>query len=148
MADRSPPPARADYPVFYPLQTRWEDCDLYGHVNNVVHYALFDTAVNGWLISEGLLDPATSPDFGVVVESGCRYFAEIRFPEAITAGLRIAHLGTSSVRYDIALFRGETDEAVARGHFVHVYVDRESRRPVPISEARRKGLSALLISAA
>lgn len=143
MSDRSPPPSRADYPAFYPLQTRWADCDLYGHVNNVVHYALFDTAVNGWLIGQGLLDPVTSPVFGVVVDSGCRYFAEVRFPETLTAGLRIDKLGNSSVRYDIALFRGDTDEAVARGHFIHVYVDRTSRRPVSIETPLRQALTRL-----
>lgn len=135
---------RADYVDFYPLQTRWNDNDVYGHMNNVVHYALFDTAVNGWLMDRGLLDPQTSKTIGLVVETGCKYYAEMRFPDQITAGLRVAHLGTSSISYELALFRNDEDEASAEGRFVHVYVDRDSRRPAPIEGARRDAFQALM----
>jgi acyl-CoA thioester hydrolase len=135
---------RADYVDFYPLQTRWNDNDVYGHMNNVVHYALFDTAVNGWLMDRELLDPQTSKTIGLVVETGCKYYAEMRFPDRITAGLRVAHLGTSSISYELALFRNDEDEASAEGRFVHVYVDRDSRRPAPIEGARRDAFQALM----
>jgi acyl-CoA thioester hydrolase len=135
---------RADYVDFYPLQTRWNDNDVYGHMNNVVHYALFDTAVNGWLMDRELLDPQTSKTIGLVVETGCKYYAEMRFPDQITAGLRVAHLGTSSISYELALFRNDEDAASAEGRFVHVYVDRDSRRPAPIEGARRDAFQALM----
>jgi len=134
---------RADYLTFRRLSTRWQDNDVYGHMNNVVHYELFDTAVNGWLIEEGLLDTARSPSFGLVVETGCRYFAEMGFPDVVHAGLRVARLGNSSVRFEIGLFRNDEEEAAAEGFFVHVYVDRETRRPVPIEGARRAAFEAL-----
>lgn len=137
-------PTRADYPVIRPIPTRWADNDVYGHVNNVAYYAFFDTAVNGWLIERGLLDPATSPVIGLVVETGCRFLQPLSFPDTIEAGLRVAHLGTSSVRYDIALFRQGADDPAAVGRFVHVHVDRDSRRPVPIPEATRAALATLL----
>ncbi|MCG7493532.1 thioesterase family protein [Thalassobius sp. Cn5-15] len=135
---------RADYVDFYPLQTRWNDNDVYGHMNNVVHYALFDTAVNGWLMDRGLLDPHTSTTIGLVVETGCKYFAEMAFPDQITAGLRVAHLGTSSISYELGLFRNEEEQASAEGRFVHVYVDRASRRPAPIEGERREAFQALM----
>ncbi|MGH1355580.1 MAG: acyl-CoA thioesterase [Thalassovita sp.] len=141
---KQPRDTRSDYADFYPLQTRWMDNDIYGHMNNVVHYSLFDTAVNGWLIDKGLLDPQTSPVIGLVVETGCQYFAEMRFPDKITAGIRIAKLGNSSVTYQVGLFRGDEDAASAMGHFTHVYVDRETRRPAPIEAERRVVLSQLL----
>jgi acyl-CoA thioester hydrolase len=146
MANRPAPPTRKGYPEFYPLQTRWADCDIYGHLNNTVHYALFDTAVNGWLIAQGLLDPASSPELGVVAESSCKYFAEIHFPDALSAGIRIDKIGQSSVSYNIALFRDGSDKAAAQGHFVHVYVDRTTRRPVPIRKAHRRILERLISS--
>jgi acyl-CoA thioester hydrolase len=123
---------RSDFPHHRLLQTRWGDNDAYGHMNNVVHYALFDTAINGWLIEKGLLDIGKGPTIGLVVETGCRYFAEMAFPEPITAGLRVSRLGTSSVTYEVGLFKGEDDVAAAQGHFVHVYVDRSDRRPRPL----------------
>jgi acyl-CoA thioester hydrolase len=141
---KSPRDTRADYADFYPLQTRWIDNDIYGHMNNVVHYSLFDTAVNGWLVDKGLLDPLTSPTIGLVVETGCQYFAEMRFPDRITAGLRIVKLGNSSVTYQVGLFRNDEDAASAMGHFTHVYVDRETRRPAPIEAERRAVMSQLL----
>lgn len=143
MSDRPVAPSRADFKEFYPLQTRWNDNDAYGHMNNVVHYALFDTAVNGWLIERGLLDPLTSPVFGLVVETGCRYFGEMQFPDRVTAGLRVAKLGRSSVRMELGLFRNDDDVASAEGFFVHVYVDRKDHRPAALPIATREALEAL-----
>ena len=140
---------RADYRRFEPIETRWSDNDVYGHVNNVVYYAWFDTAVNRMLIAEGLLDIHSSRDglgndsIGLVVETGCRYFASTAFPDAITAGIRVAKLGTSSVRYEIGLFKADEDEAAAVGFFAHVYVDRETRRPKALGEAMRRFLEDL-----
>ena len=143
---RAPPGTRADYVDFYPLQTRWMDNDAYGHVNNVVAYSLFDTAVNGWLIERGLLDPGSSEEYGVVAESGCRYFAEMSFPDRITAGLRISHLGNSSVRYEVALFRNDDDTAACEGFYVHVYVRRADHKPARIGAVRRAALAHLISS--
>jgi acyl-CoA thioester hydrolase len=119
------------------------DNDAYGHVNNVVYYSFFDTAVNRWLIERGLLDIETSGAIGLVVETGCRYFRPLAFPDRVTTGLRVAHIGTSSVRYEIAVFRNDEQEAAAAGHFVHVYTDRETRRPTPIPEPVRRELATL-----
>lgn len=135
---------RADYRRFEPIETRWSDNDVYGHVNNVVYYAWFDTAVNRMLIAEGLLDiHGAGESIGLVVETGCRYFASTAFPDAITAGIRVAKLGSSSVRYELGLFRGEDTEAAAVGFFVHVYVDPETRRPKPLPEPLRAFLATL-----
>lgn len=108
------------------------DNDVYGHINNVIYYSFFDTAVNATLIDEGLLDPQSSPVIGLVVETGCRYAAAISFPEAVDAGIRVARIGNSSVRYEIGLFKEGEDLAAAEGFFVHVYVDAVTRRPVPL----------------
>ncbi|CAO4174884.1 hypothetical protein LNAOJCKE_3793 [Methylorubrum aminovorans] len=140
---RAPRETRAAYPRLVPLTTRWGDNDVYGHVNNVVYYAFFDTAVNGILVEAGALDIARSPVIGLVVETGCRYFASVAFPDRITAGVRVAHLGRTSVRYEIAIFRDDDGEAAAQGHFVHVYVDRETRRPAPLPERLRAVLTEL-----
>jgi acyl-CoA thioester hydrolase len=139
---------RADYRVFAPIQTRWMDNDVYGHVNNVVYYSWFDTAVNGYLIGQGALDIAASPVIGLVVETACRYYAPLAFPDRIEAGLRVARIGTSSVRYEVGLFRDGEDEAAAEGHFIHVYVDRATRRPAPLQGALRAVLAPLLIARA
>ena len=140
---------RADYARFEPIETRWSDNDIYGHVNNVVYYAWFDTAVNRMLIAEGQLDihagPEAGESIGLVVETGCRYFASTAFPDAITAGVRVAKLGSSSVRYEIGLFKGDEDEAAAVGFFVHVYVDRETRRPKALADGMRAFLETLKI---
>lgn len=136
---------RDDFRAFRRITTRWLDNDIYGHMNNVIHYSLFDTAVNGWLIDEGLLDPRTNASFGLVVETGCRYFAEMAFPDVVHAGLRVGRIGTSSVRFEIGLFRNDASEAAAEGFFVHVYVGRETRRPVPIEGARREAFEALMM---
>jgi acyl-CoA thioester hydrolase len=134
---RSSPWSRDDFGLFRRLQTRWADNDMYGHMNNVVHYALFDTAVNGWLVEKEMIDPQKGDLIGLVVETGCSYFSELAFPDPIVAGIRVAHLGNSSVRYEIALFRGEDEHAAAQGHFVHVYVGRISRKPQPLPQAFR-----------
>lgn len=135
---------RSDFPVLRSLPTRWSDDDTYGHVNNVVHYALFDTAVNGWLIEASGCDIRTLPAIGLVVETSCRYFAELRFPEVVTAGLALERLGTSSVIYRLALF-GASDPPAAVGRFVHVYVDRDQRRPVPVPPQIRTALARLTL---
>ena len=134
---------RDDYRYLTTIDTRWMDNDAYGHVNNVVYYSFFDTAVNRWLIERGVLDIAQSAAVGLVVETQCRYFAPLTFPDRVTAGLRIAHLGRSSVRYEIGLFRNDDVHAAAAGHFVHVYVDRATRQSVPISETVRTAMQEL-----
>ena len=143
-ATRPIPFARADFAVFRSLPTRWADNDIYGHVNNVVHYALFDTAVNGWLIEAGLLDIKAGRSAGLVVETGCSYFAEMAFPDVVHAGIRVARIGTSSVIYEIGLFRNDEETASAQGRFVHVYVDCESRKPKPLDSRWREKLGTLL----
>jgi acyl-CoA thioester hydrolase len=139
--------SRAGYPHFLTITTRWMDNDVYGHVNNVVYYSFFDTVVNRYLIEGGFLDLEASGVVGLVVETGCRYAKPIAFPDAVTAGLRVARLGTTSVRYEVGLFRGGDDDAAAEGHFVHVYVDRASRRPTPLPEALRMLLAPLIVTA-
>lgn len=134
MTDRPKPGSRAAYRAFRAIQTRWMDNDVYGHMNNVVHYSLFDTAVNGWLIESGVLDIHGGARIGLVVETGCRYFAEMGFPDVVTAGIRVAKLGTSSVRYEVGLFRNDAQTAAAEGFFVHVYVDRQTRRPIELTD--------------
>ncbi|MCW2642436.1 MAG: 4-hydroxybenzoyl-CoA thioesterase [Dactylosporangium sp.] len=134
---------RADFPVLRDLPTRWSDDDVYGHVNNVVHYLMFDTAVNGWLIEAAGTDIRRLPAIGVVVETSCRYFSEMRFPEVVTAGIGLERLGTSSVVYRLALFGQRSEQPAAVGRFVHVYVDAESRRPVAVPDEIRKALRAL-----
>lgn len=134
---------RADYRTFRTITTRWMDNDAYGHMNNVVHYSLFDTAVNGWLIENEVLDIYRGAQIGLVVETGCRYFAEMAFPDTIHAGIRVAKLGNSSVRYEIGLFRNDEDEAAAEGFFVHVYVDAGTRRPAPLDPALRTLLESI-----
>jgi acyl-CoA thioester hydrolase len=140
---RPDPERRAAYRHFLPITTRWADNDQYGHVNNVVYYAYFDTVVNRYLIEAGVLDVAGGEAIGLVVETACRYFAPVSFPDTVHAGLRVAHVGNSSVRYEIALFANDDDTAAAQGHFVHVYVDRLSRRPVPLAPALRAALEPL-----
>ena len=128
------PHSRHAYKYFLPISTRWMDNDVYGHVNNVVYYSYFDTVVNAYLIAEGVLDIKRGTVIGLVVETGCNYFAPIAFPEKIDAGLRVARIGNSSVRYEVALFREGCDEAAAQGHFVHVYVDRVMLKPQALAE--------------
>ena len=139
------PSSRTNYKAFRAIQTRWMDNDVYGHMNNVVHYSLFDTAVNAWLIEQGVLDIHRGARIGLVVETGCRYFGELAFPDVVTAGLRVARIGNSSVRYEVGLFRNEEEVAAAEGFFVHVYVDRETRRPQPLEERLRAALETIAI---
>ena len=139
-----PTPTRlAEYPHHRSLTTRWMDMDPYGHLNNVVHYSLFDTIVNAWLIEKGGLDIEKSAVIGLVVETGCHYFAPLTYPEPVIAALRVAHLGRSSVRYEIGLFAPGIDSAAAQGHFAHVYVDRATRRPVELPAPLRAALAPL-----
>ena len=134
---------RADYVAFRTLPTRWFDNDIYGHLNNTVHYQLFDTAVNGHLLDAGVLDPTGGDTVFLVIESGCRYHAPLSYPVHIEAGLRVAHLGKSAVRYEIGLFGGSEETAAAEGFFVHVNVDRQARTKAPIPDATRKVLQSL-----
>ena len=138
-----PPGTRADYPHFLSIPTRWMDNDLYGHVNNVVYYSYFDTVINKFLIERGKLDIHKGDVVGVAAESGCRFFASIAYPETVDAGLRVGHLGRSSVRYEIGLFREGHDAAAAEGHFVHVFVDRPTQRPVEIPAPIRQALDSI-----
>ena len=135
---------RADYVHFQPITTRWHDNDVYGHVNNVVYYGFFDSAVNTYLIEVGGLDIHEGPVIGFVVSSACDYFASIAFPDAIEVGLRVGKLGNSSVQYELAIFRAGEEQACAAGRFVHVFVDRASNRPVSIPEPLRSALERLL----
>jgi acyl-CoA thioester hydrolase len=145
MADRPLPELRSGYRHFRAISTRWMDNDIYGHVNNVQHYSFFDTVVNGYLMAAGALDPHASAVIGLVVETKCNYFESLAFPDEVHAGLRVGRLGASSVRYEIGLFRGEAAQAAAQGHFVHVYVDRATRRPVALSDALKRALAPLVI---
>lgn len=134
---------RAAYPHFLTIPTRWMDNDIYGHVNNVVYYSYFDTVINEYLISAGGLDIQGGGVIGVCAESTCRYRAALTFPDQIEAGLRVAHLGKSSVRYEIGLFKQGDDSAVAEGHFVHVFVERTVMKPLPIPDTIRAALERL-----
>jgi acyl-CoA thioester hydrolase len=145
---RRDPEPRARYAAFRPITTRWMDNDVYGHVNNVVYYSFFDTAVNGLLMEAGVLDIHRGEVIGLVVETRCNYFAPIAFPQAVTAGVRVAQLGRSSVRYEIGLFAGDAPESAAAGHFIHVYVDRVTRRPVPLPEPLKAVLQSWVVTPA
>ena len=138
-----PLPGRADFPHFLPIPTRWMDNDVYGHVNNVVYYSYFDTVINEYLIREGGLDIHAGAAIGYCVESQCRYLVALAFPEVIEAGLRVAHLGKSSVRYEIGLFRQGEAQPAALGSFVHVFVARENERPTAMPEGIRACLERL-----
>lgn len=144
-AKKPEPLTRSDFAVFREIGTRWMDVDIYGHVNNVQYLSFFDTAVNGWYVEQGLLDPGQSDEIFLVVETGCQYFAELVFPETISAGIRIEKVGSSSVIYTIGLFKEDAQKAAAQGRFVHVLVGREGRRPVPIGGGLREALSSLII---
>jgi acyl-CoA thioester hydrolase len=141
--DRAQPRPRSAYRAFRNIPTRWADNDAYGHVNNVVYYAWFDTVVNAHLIESGLLDIERSAAIGLVVETRCHYFAPLAFPQTVEAGLRVAHLGRSSVRYEIGLFAQGAPLTAAHGHFIHVYVDRATRAPVALPPPLRELLQTL-----
>ncbi|HET9877518.1 MAG TPA: thioesterase family protein [Mycobacterium sp.] len=147
---------RHDFPVLWPVLTRWADNDMFGHLNNAVYYQLFDTAINGWINTNAGVDPTTMSELGIVAESGCRYFTELGFPEQLAVGLAVTRLGRTSVTYRLAVFRADSETSAgtggspacggpiaALGHWVHVYVDRTSRRPVPIPP----GIRSLLATA-
>jgi acyl-CoA thioester hydrolase len=138
------PDRREDYLHFSRITTRWNDNDVYGHVNNVVYYSYFDTVVNKFLIEGNSLDIESSGIVGLVVETQCQYFRSITFPDLVDAGIRVAKLGTSSVRYEIGLFRNDDRTAAAQGYFVHVYVDRQTNKPVSIPDGTRILLSTLM----
>ncbi len=142
---RATPQSRDAYRHFQAIATRWADNDVYGHVNNVVYYSYFDTVVNQYLIEQKALDIATSAVIGLVVETQCQYFSSITFPDTVHAGLRVAKLGNSSVRYEIGLFRNDEKAASAQGHFIHVYVDRASRRSTALPPDMRLALQKLLV---
>jgi acyl-CoA thioester hydrolase len=135
---------RVDYPHFHAITTRWMDNDLYGHVNNVVYYSFFDTVINHYLIRSGGLDIHDGGVIGLAVESMCRFHRPLAYPDPVDAGLRVGKLGRSSVRYEVGLFAAGEEEPAATGHFVHVFVERESRRPTPIPESIRAALARLM----
>ncbi len=134
-----------DFPVLWPVGTRWADNDMFGHLNNAVYYQLFDTAINAWINTTTGVDPLSTPSLGIVAESGCRYFSELHFPESLVVGLAVTRLGRSSVTYRLGVFRAEAQPITALGHWVHVYVDRTSRKPVPIPSAIRSLLSTACV---
>lgn len=137
------PPQRSEFPRIVSIQTRWADNDVYGHVNNVVYYSWFDTVVNRYLIEKAVLDITRSSVIGLVVETRCNYFSSLAFPQRVEAGLRVSHIGRSSVRYEIALFAEHAQQAAAFGHFVHVYVERATWRPVPLPSSLRQALQEI-----
>jgi len=144
MPERPERPRRADYRHFLAIPTRWMDNDLYGHVNNVVYYSWIDTVVNRYLIDEGGLDISADEIIGVAAEGGCRFYDSVTYPETVDAGLRITRLGNSSVVYDVGIFRQGHADAVAVGHFVHVFVDRDSMRPASIPAGIRAALQRIV----
>ena len=144
---RATPPRRDGYGWFTTIATRWADNDIYGHVNNIVYYSYFDTVIGLFLVREGGLDPWAGSVAGFAVETGCRYHKPLAWPDTVHAGLRVARLGTSSVRYEVGIFKNEDDEACADGHFVHVFVDRASQRPAPVPERLRAALGRLHVPA-
>jgi acyl-CoA thioester hydrolase len=142
------PTQRSDYAHHSQITTRWMDNDIYGHVNNVTYYSYFDTAVNRYLIEAGVLDIHAGEVIGLVIETHCNYFAPLAFPKNVEAGIRVAHIGKSSVRYEIGLFDEGQTQSAASGHFVHVYVDRETRRPTALPDNFVKALQRLQVPAA
>jgi len=145
-----------DFPVHWPVLTRWADNDMFGHLNNAVYYQLFDTAINGWIGTNVTLDPVTTSTQGIVAESGCRYFSELHFPERLVVGVAVTRLGNSSVTYRLGVFRAGEEPAgpgdtapqpiAAVGHWVHVYIDKTTRRPTPIPDDIRALLSSARVS--
>ncbi len=136
-------PSREDYIHFLAIPTRWMDNDIYGHVNNVVYYSYFDTVINKYLIEQGGFDITNDPVVGIAVETHCQFMRSLQFPDVIDAGLRVGHLGNSSVRYEIGLFKQGDDAVAAAGYFVHVFVARTSQTPVPIPQGIRAALAQL-----
>lgn len=141
-------PSLEQFPHRQSITTRWHDNDVYGHVNNVVYYSWFDTAVNNYLIDRGVLDFCSGSIVGLVVETQCNYFQPVTFPDLVVAGVSVAKIGNSSVRYEVGIFRNDESEASASGHFIHVYVDKQSRRPVPLPDDFRQALALIQHQAA
>lgn len=146
MSHKTEAPTRADFSHFTSISTRWSDNDAYRHVNNVVYYGFFDTAVNQHLMQAGALDVESSPFVGLVVETQCRYFAPIAFPDRVSVGMRVARLGNSSLHYELAVFRDDDEQAAAEGRFIHVYVDRVANQPVPVPQVVRDAVAPLIRS--
>ncbi|MDO5653895.1 MAG: thioesterase family protein [Brachymonas sp.] len=138
---------RSDFLHFQRIPTRWMDNDIYGHVNNVHYYSYFDTAVNQYLIEQGVLDIHGGDTVGFVVETSCSYFQPLAFPDAVDAGIRVARLGNTSVRYEVGLFRNDETTVAAAGYFIHVYVDRASGKPVTVPQATRDVLASIAVPA-
>jgi acyl-CoA thioester hydrolase len=143
MSARPTPDSRGAYRHFRVFPTRWMDNDAYGHINNATYYSYFDTVVNRYLMDKGVLDWQHGPVIGFVVETRCNYFSPVSFPDTVHAGLRVAHLGTSSVRYEIGIFRNDDDVASAQGHYVHVYVARSNQRPITLPDDLRAALNKI-----
>ena len=143
---RAPLRGRQFYRAWRSIATRWMDNDVYGHVNNVVYYSFFDTAVNVWLVEKGLLDIGHGPEIGLVAETGCTYARPVAFPEGVQAGIAVSRIGNSSVRYEIGLFVDGASEPAAEGFFIHVYVDRATRRPKPLDAKWREILTEILVA--
>lgn len=143
MTDRPRPHRRSDYAHFRVMTTRWMDNDSYRHLNNTVYYSFFDTAVCQYLIENGVLDVKQSPVIGLVAETKCGYFKEISFPSVVHAGIRVERQGSTSITYEVGLFRDDDDDACAQGHFVHVYVDRATRQPVPLPDGLKEAVAPL-----
>ena len=145
-AARPQPQERGAYKVFKTITTRWSDNDVYGHVNNVVYYSWFDTAVNSHLIEQGALDIEHGETIGLVIETQCNYFAPLAFPQIVEAGIRVARIGSSSVRYEVGLFAQGEALSAAAGHFIHVYVDRQTRRPCALPARLREVLQSMMVA--
>ena len=136
---------REQYAFFFPIQTRWADNDMYGHVNNVTYYSYFDTAAHALLIQHAGFDLRNTPIIGLVVDSACSFLQELSYPEIIEVGVAIEKIGNSSLRYDLAIFKQGQNEAAAQGHFVHVFVDRQTRKSTSIPEDMRDALTQFLL---
>ncbi len=142
---RQNPTNRSDYNYFYRMGTRWNDNDIYGHLNNVIYYELFDTAVNKWLIENNLIDIKNGNNIGLIVQSGCNYFSSFEYPEDVDAGIRVTNIGNSSVRYEVGLFKLNDDLASADGFFIHVYVDRVNNKPTTLDYEFKKKLDTIYV---
>ena len=139
------PSSRNEYNYFSKLGTRWNDNDIYGHMNNIVYYELFDTAVNKWLIKNQLLDIKKGNNIGLIVQSGCNYFSSLTYPEDVDAGIRVTKIGNSSIRYEVGLFQENKQLASAEGFFIHVYVDRSTNKPLPLDSVFKEALRSIFI---
>ena len=142
---RQNPTNRSDYNYFSKISTRWNDNDIYGHLNNVIYYELFDTAVNIWLIKNNLIDIKNGNNIGLIVQSGCNYFSSFKYPEDIEAGIRVTKIGNSSVKYEVGLFKQKDDLASADGFFIHVYVDKDTNKPTTLDYEFKKKLDTIYV---